>query len=314
MADYAPIRVSTLRGDQKIPFDAYVHVAGKYILMCREGDSFEGDRIERLRGKKLVKMYIAAKKAQVYQDYLHENIKRAYEASNNTSLEIRTQIIHGALQAAAEDLTEDPESKALYNVALDGAKRFNKFFTAEPKSLEHLLAIKNVDFNIAHHGVIVAALSLAICQELGLVEARPMQIDAMLVGCLIHDIEHNYNNVGRSERPDLLGRAEKNIYLKHSVDGHDRIKGFIHFDPLVRDIILNHEEKIDMSGPRKRREKDLDVFMLVTATANAFDTSLTYEGQTPREALKKFLIDKMGVLQLETMHGLQNALKKRGLV
>ena len=46
--EFLPIRVSTLRGDLKIPFSAYVKVAGKHICFCREGDSFEGDeRVSR---------------------------------------------------------------------------------------------------------------------------------------------------------------------------------------------------------------------------------------------------------------------------
>ena len=55
---YVPIRVSTLRGNLKIPFDAYVSVASKHILFCRKGDSFGGDRLDRLKKKKLKIMFI----------------------------------------------------------------------------------------------------------------------------------------------------------------------------------------------------------------------------------------------------------------
>lgn len=314
MADYAPIRVSTLRGDQKIPFDAYVHVAGRYILLCRQGDSFEGDRLDRLRGKKLSKMFILPDHQKAYDLYMHENIERAYSGSQGKPLEIRTQIIHGALQAAAEDLIEDPASSKFYEVAIEGARRFKGFLRSELQALEHLLNFKNIDFNVAHHGVIVAALALAIIDESGLAETSPMQVDPMLVGCFIHDLEHNYNNVNRSVPPRLLGKGELRVYKEHSVAGHERIKAFAHFDPLVREIVLNHEEKIDGSGPRQKREKDIEPIILAMSAANEFDLSLTYENASPKEILKKFLIDKMGLLKLEQMHSLQNVLKKRGLI
>lgn len=49
--DYLPIRVSTLRGDLQISFDTYVLINQKYILFCRKGDSFEGERLSRLKKK-----------------------------------------------------------------------------------------------------------------------------------------------------------------------------------------------------------------------------------------------------------------------
>ena len=53
--DYVSIRVSTLRGDQKIEFNAYLKINEKMVLYLRQGDSFEGDRLKRLKEKKLRK-------------------------------------------------------------------------------------------------------------------------------------------------------------------------------------------------------------------------------------------------------------------
>ena len=72
--DYTPIRVSTLRGDLKIPFDAYVRVAGKYILYLRKGDSFEGKRLNKLKEKKLRTMFIPFDSLKHYRSYMTENI------------------------------------------------------------------------------------------------------------------------------------------------------------------------------------------------------------------------------------------------
>jgi putative nucleotidyltransferase with HDIG domain len=314
MSDYAPIRVSTLRGDQKIPFNAYVKVAGKYILLCREGDSFEGSRLERLKGKKIAKMFVPLDQKAAYDAYIRINLDLAYNNTKDKPIEIRTQIIHGALQATADDLIEEPDAKDYYSVALDGARRFIKFFYSDPLVLQHILNLKNDDFSVSHHGVTVAALALAICEDMGLLESRAMQMELLVVGALIHDIEHNYNNLDRSTRPDLYNKVEIKIYERHSIDGHERIKTYQHFDPLVRDIVLNHEEKLGGAGPRKRREKDLDELVMVIAAANIFDHYLTYEQLHPRDALKKYLIEKMGILHLKPMKSLQAALKKRAII
>lgn len=314
MPAYAPIRVSTLRGDQKISFNTYVQVAGKYILLCREGDSFEGDRLEKLRSKKIVKMFIPEEQRKAYDAYLRENLDRAYNTSKDRPIEVRTQIIHGALQAVAEDLIESPEAADFYRVAIDAAKRFIDFFDAENDCLKCLIELNNPEFSISHHGVIVAGLSLGICQELGHLKPRSDRLEPLVVGSLIHDIEHNYNHLNRSTKPIQYSKPEKNIYLKHSIAGHERIKSHTHFDPLVRDIVLNHEESLDGLGPRGKREKEIDPFTLIAATANAFESMLTYEKLTPRDAIKRFLIDKMGICQLESMRALQNSLKKRAII
>lgn len=314
MNNYVAVRVSTLRGDQKIPFNAFVRISGKYILYCREGDSFEGPRLERLKSKKLLKMYIPQEQTKSYEEYVRENINSAYGQNKNKPLEIRTQIIHGALQGAAEDLMEDPRSQAFYAVAFDGAKKFAKFFFSEPNSLKSLLEIKNTDFNIAHHSVIVAALSLAIVEEMKFTETRPMQIDSLSVGCLLHDIDHNHNHLDRSINPEKYTKTEKIIYLMHSINGFERLKDQPFYDPLVLKIVAQHEEKIDGTGPQKVKEKDLDPFVRIVATANAFDHLLTYENLGPKDALKKILIDKMGQLSLDTMKALQTVLKKYGII
>ena len=49
---YISFSVSTLRGDQKIDFNAYVRINEKYVLYVRRGDSFEGSRLLKLKEKK----------------------------------------------------------------------------------------------------------------------------------------------------------------------------------------------------------------------------------------------------------------------
>lgn len=314
MPKYVPVRVSTLRGDLKIPFNAFVRVAGKHILFCREGDSFEGTRLERLRSKKLLKMFIPEDQIPAYESYVRESLNRAYDSSLGKSIEVRTQVIHGALQAAGEDLMDEPSNETFYKVALDGIKKFKEFFLRERFALKAMLDIKNTDFSVGHHGAVVAALSLSIAEEMNFNESHPMQIDPLCVGCLIHDIEHNYNNINLSVPMEELSEPEKLIYDKHTKDGLLRIKNDEFYDPIVRSVILQHDEKIDGSGPNKIREKDLNMLIHIVTAANAFDQYLTYGDLSAKEALKKMLIEKMGVVSLDAMRALQSALKNRGAV
>ncbi|MGZ3722165.1 MAG: HD-GYP domain-containing protein, partial [Bdellovibrionales bacterium] len=107
MADkYTPIRVASLRGDLKIPFDAYIFVAGKHILYCRKGSSFEGKRLERLKAKKLKKLFVKPEDEIPYRQYLEQSIDTAYNAKG--PIEMRAEVIQGFQQSAAEEFMEDP--------------------------------------------------------------------------------------------------------------------------------------------------------------------------------------------------------------
>jgi len=306
-----PIRVSTLRGDVKIKFNAYVRVAGKHILLCREGDSFEGERLARLKGKKLTKMYIPVEQEPSYQAYQAENLERAFDSKNPKSIEIRAQIVHGLLQAASDDFMELPESETLYSAIKDRTQKFMRLSIVEPDLLTHILEIKNVDFSVSHHAVNVAALSLAIAQEMKMIESHGIQMGPMIMGALVHDIEHIYNNINFTVPASELTKPEKSIHGNHAMAGHYRLKAFKHIDPTILVIASQHEERLDGSGPRKIFERDLDLIGMVVAAANDFEHYLLHGGLTPKEALKKMLIEKMGLIHLEAMRGLQEALKKR---
>jgi HD-GYP domain-containing protein (c-di-GMP phosphodiesterase class II) len=313
MSKYLPIRVSTLRGDQPIKFDAYVRVAGKYILFCREGDSFENQRLERLKSKKLQRMYIPVEQEGSYAKYMSHNMEKAYDTAAGAPVEIRAQIIQGALQAAVEDLAEDVSNQAFYKALMDSGLRFKEFLQ-EDSALISLLTIHNHEFNIAHHEVNVAALAIAIAEETGFAESHPMLMPHLIVGALLHDVEHHHDNLNLSTTSDKLPAAQKSIYDRHAGRGAEKIKQNAFYDSLVATIVIQHEERIDGQGPEALKEKDLHQAAQIVAVANAFDQYLQYEKIDPKEALRRILIEKMGILSLDVMKSLQNALKKRNII
>jgi HD-GYP domain-containing protein (c-di-GMP phosphodiesterase class II) len=314
MANYIPIRVSTLRGDQKINFNAYVRVAGKHILYCRAGDSFEGSQLSRLREKKLNTMYILEIELPKYEKYISENLRLAYDNSSSKPIEERGEIIQGIMQGAAEDLIDNLSDDVKYRLAVQGAKRFLEFLLSDPEALKSVLRVKQEEFSPAHHGVAVSALAIAIADELGIVKERPKQIDLLTVGCMIHDLEHEHLPFKHAySQEEIMTRGEE-LYNKHSALGTKRLNEAGFYDPLITDIIRYNEERIDGSGPHEKSVDDLDPMIFIAAAANSFDHYVNHENIPAKDALKKMLVDKMGVYPLETLKALQGALKKRGMV
>ncbi|MCB0408331.1 MAG: HD domain-containing protein [Bdellovibrionales bacterium] len=311
--DFVSIRVSTLRGDLKINFDAYIQIAGKQILYCRKGDSFEGSRLKRLKEKKLKKMYIRSDDEKLYRDYMSNNIEMAYDQNTDRPIESRAEIIQGVQQAAAEDVMDNPESEAFYNVAKEGSGRFVDFIKKEQKALCSILKLPNEDNSISHHGVTVASLAVGLAEKLNLDDTVPMNL--LILGALIHDIEHQHHPVPFQKTLQEMTTDEAALYEMHPYNGADRVKSFPFYDKTVINIILQHEEFIDGSGfPKGLREAELDPLAILVSTANSYDRLVSFYGKAPKDALKMLLIEKMGLHPLNHLQLLQTVLKDNGIV
>jgi HD-GYP domain-containing protein (c-di-GMP phosphodiesterase class II) len=311
---FLPVRISTLRGDQKISFDTYVRVADKYILFCRAGDSFEGDRLKRFDKKKVQLMFIREVDKPLYEKYVSENVRLAFDASSGKPIEERAEIAQGLLQSAAEDLIENLDDEVKYKLAVQGAQCFLQFITSDSEALRAILRVKQPDGKPPQRGVTVSALALAIADELGMVEERGMEIDYLTLGCMIQELEHKVRPFEHSYPKAAIDKEKEKLFIEHTIKGADRLKESPFIDPLVEKIVRYHAEKPDGSGPYGKKVDDLDPFIFVASAASAFDKYVSQNNMPTRDALRRMLVEKMGIIPLDTLKGLQDALKKRGLV
>lgn len=304
--DYVSIRVSTLRGDQKIDFNAYVKINDKMILYLRRGDSFEGDRLKRLKEKKLRKMYILTDEENSYRTYLQRNIEVAYEDTNK-DMQTRADIIQGSQQNNTEEVFENPENAASYNYAKDAAGKYVNFIMSNAQALSAVMNIENTDKNIAHHGVTVSTLSIALAQKLGISDPKKTQL--LTLGALLHDYGHHNSNLNLSQPLTSMSAADLELWTKHPTEGAQRVQDKKHFDQTVINIIGQHEETINGTGPKGMREKDMDPLAVIVSSANAMDRLITFEGVPKNEAAKKLMIEHVGKHPLQHIQLLNDILK-----
>jgi putative nucleotidyltransferase with HDIG domain len=296
--DYVPIRVSTLRGDQKIEFDAYIKINDKFIRYLRRGDSFEGTRLQRLKEKKLKKMFIQAGDEKNYRQYLQQNITMAYDKNSGKPMQTRAEIIQGSQQSHAESVVENPENEAIYNDAKDAAGKFVNFLINEDTALGHVLGIENIDQNIAHHGVTVSALSTALAHRLNITDDKLLQL--LSLGALLHDFDHFYSGLAIARPLKDFTPPEMKVYRSHPTAGAARVQDKKHFDQTVINIIAQHEEYIDGQGfPNNISEAKLDPFAVIVASCNALDRLITFEKIEKKAAVKQLMITAMGKYPLQ---------------
>ncbi len=308
LMSHVPIRVSTLRGDQPIEFDAYVKINDKHILFLRRGDSFEGARLSRLKEKKLKKMFILQDDEHNYRKYLERNIENAFDPKSGKPIETRTEIVQGATQARAEDVLENADNVDVYNDAKAGASKFVEFLNRENQALHQILTMENLDQNIAQHGVTVSSLAITLASRLGLKDSKQNQL--LSLGALLHDYEHFHQPLNIARPLDQFTPEELELYKQHPINGSRRLQDKKHFDQSVLKIIAQHEEFIDGKGfPQGLPENKLDILSIIVASANKLDRLLSFEKVPRSEIPKQLMMRYTGCHPLEHLQILSEIIK-----
>jgi HD-GYP domain-containing protein (c-di-GMP phosphodiesterase class II) len=305
---HIPIRVSTLRGDQPIDFDAYVKINDKHVLYCRNGDSFEGVRLSRLKEKKLKKMFIIEEQETNYRNYLQRNIDMAYDASSGKPMETRAEIVQGATQAKTEEVLENAGNASVYNETKADVLRFVEFLNKESTALGHILNLENVDNSIAHHGVAVSSIAIGLAARLGIKD--PKQTQMLSLGGLLHDYEHFHSGLKIGRPMGQFSPEELALYKKHPMDGLKRLQDKQHFDQQVLTIIREHEETVDGNGfPNGMKDNKIDGLALIVGSANRADRLLTFERMPRKDIPRNLMINFTGAYPLEHLKILGELLK-----
>lgn len=291
--DYISIRVSTLRGDQKINFDAYIKINEKMVLYIRKGDSFEGLRLKRLKEKKLKKMFIEPDFESSYRDYMQKNIEMAYDNKSDKDILTRSEIIQGEQQSKTEEVFENPELVESYLSAKDSSGKYVQFLMTNNDAVKSVMAIENTDKSMSHHGVTVATLSVALAHKLSGLD--PKQIQLLALGAMMHDFGHHDSALYPKKNRAEMTPAEIEIYKSHAAIGAKKVQDKKHFDQAVLRIINEHEECTDGSGyPLGLNEKKMDPMSVIVGTCNTLDRMITFEGFSKEDAAKKMMVEYMG--------------------
>lgn len=306
--DYVPVRVSTLRGDQKISFDVFIALAGKYVLYVRRGDKLDSLRLDKLKSKRLNKLYIAMSDEPLYREYLELNYALAFSKDSTAKIRTRAEIAHGAQQDQVEEVFEKPHSEAAYLTARDMCRQFSEFLLDNPEALREVLVIPNPTKNLAHHCVTVCSLALGLARELGLKDHKALGELAM--GALLHDIGHNQSDLNHAQPLSNLTREELKAYRRHPFTGAEILQDKKHFDERVIHIIMQHHECVDGSGfPNQLQKKNIDPLALIVAVAENYDRLVTFEELSHAEASQKLMIENLGRYPLDHIQSLLRIVK-----
>lgn len=157
----------------------------------------------------------------------------------------------------------------------------------DPSTVLHIQSLAEYDLYTYVHSVGVGTLTAAIALKMG--ESNPDVLKTYAIGGLLHDLGKKKIPLGVLNKAGPLTPAEWEQMKAHPSDGLSILDSFS-LDPIVKDIVGLHHEKLDGSGyPNGFMKDKIPLHVQIATTAdifNALTTSRCYHSKRNRfEAL-----------------------------
>lgn len=304
--NFVTIPLDSLVGDEKIDFDLYVVLSFKHVVYARKGDVFDLARLQRLREINVPNLWIRKEDEELYRKLKGRTVEKAYDLKSSLQPTARAAVLTSQQAAVAETLMKSPTDKVAYSQAVENVRRFTEVVTQDDLTLKILLSSARVDKSIAKHGVSVAAAAVMLAQVLNFGSAKDLYI--LGLGCLLHDAGHfGVPGSGFGKKITELTPLELKTYKEHTIKASKTPQIASHYDSAVVSIIAQHEELANGTGfPNGLTEKNIHPLAMIVATANCYDKLVTFENETPTNAVKRLVTEKIGLLPTAHLNAMRN--------
>lgn len=303
--NYTPVRISTLKPQKELPFPVYIFFKERHLLYIRAGDLIESPKFKQLRKQKITKFFISSADELKYQAFLEEMLNDTL-SDTSISVDAKLDIVEGSSHTALDKLAGDPGSQVAFQMTQSAAKGVSKVVLENPDALRTLFEKQGEEGElIVKHSMNVCALSVKLAEAK---KCTPKEIENLAIAALMHD-------VGLSEKEKKLfskaksdfSSEDKLLYFKHTKEGLNILKERKWINSEIINLIENHEENLNGTGPFKKGK--LSKLEEILSLVNAYDKKIMCEGKTPTEAIKEFKIEEIGNYGLQTIQELEKVIK-----
>lgn len=309
---YTPLQIATILPGRTLQFDLYIFFKEQYIVYADRNAKIDQEKLSKLKSQKIARFYITRDDEANYQQFLNEILS---EAENDPLLDIdkKADLVEGAVGTAIEAMGQDPASEASFNMTKRAAKSLFTVVQSNPDFLKKVYGRpKGPLSNVIKHSLNVCALATKFASENGFSE---LEIDDLGTAALIHDIgltkldkdsKNLFMKPSKAFTPD-----DKRIYNIHVADAEKLLEEKSYVTKSVLDLVVNHEENLTGSGPKKL--KKLAPLQGLLNLVNCYDKKVMTQKISPKAAMKEFQIDEVGNYDLKMINKFKKFLKAQGL-
>lgn len=306
---FIPVRLNTLRGGDTIRFDVFIRVGEKMIHYLRRAESFDQERLRSLKAKGVRKLFILTQAEPDYLRYLDEGIQSL--GDGRVLLEERAAVANDALMNLSASAERSFESETRYREMEGRVQKVIGFVRSENGAALSMLRQSGVAGDELQHAANVVTLSLMLAAKVKI--TQPKEIVNLSIAALMHDIGKAGLNLDFNVSREQLSPEALALYKSHPAAGIEKIRDKPYVNPEILTLILNHEEIGEGVGfPEEKRISTLPLLQQVLNLCNEYDRSCTVMKLTPEQAIKRFLVERIGLFPLPLIMSLKEVLQAGG--
>jgi HD-GYP domain-containing protein (c-di-GMP phosphodiesterase class II) len=311
MSPYVPLRISTLRPNQVLGFDLYIYFKETYLKYASRDESLDAEKLEKLKAQQLARFFITQEDMEHFQATTGRELQ-SIVANPSIAPHEKLAFTEGAAQSALEGANPTHTEQG-YGFAKTAAISLRQVIAKNPQMLKAIFGKKSKETDLMiSHSLNVCALATKLAELMGHTED---ELDDLACAALIHDI--GLVKLKTSERglflkdASELAPSEKITYYAHCKDSVLLLRDKPYINKRVQDLVINHEENLQGSGPN--RSRNLTPLMEILSMVNLFDKILIVGGIGILDAYQQFQINQIGNYSLPLIKKFKEVLIREGM-
>ncbi len=289
---HLPVLIETLEPTESLPFPLYLQLGDALILFRTTRDRLGEDDISQLHGGEKTELYTPIIDSKGYLPLLRGSFEKILSEPGDPAVRLRDCARRGVV--ATEHIIRNTEAQESHGCAQAFVGALVHILEECAFRFSATAGILESHPNLAEHSVHVCVQGLLLGRFLELPDLEELGVSLLLhdVGLLGVDEE---DTDPRTENP--IRRAR---YEEHPLAGARMLSRAPWLTAGIRDVVLNHHERIDGSGfPRGLREDRLTPAVRLAGIVDTFDRRSTGRtGGKPRgtfEVLQEMVRKEEGI-------------------
>lgn len=293
---FTSIRIDEFYSSSAVLFDIYIKLSeNKYLKILHTGDTFSKERLDKYKNdKKVENLYFHNSDRR---KFIHYNNFLSKRMMDNKNIPVANKV--NILKNVTEKFIEEAYTVGIRPQVIEQGKEVceNVFSMIEKQNDLYtvLKSYQNFDPSAYTHAFLVTLYSTAIIKQFEWQSKATIETTAM--ACMFHDI-------GKTLLPkDFINLSVKDmtpeqleIYKKHPELGFQIVENNRQMNHSVKQIILHHHEAFDGTGfPFQKKGNKIPTLANIVCLADDFVHIMIDEKLQPTEALRRILMDKVGV-------------------
>ncbi len=266
---YFRIRLSTVRPNEELPFDIFIHVDQKMIQYIKQGDKLKSEKIILLHEKDTGEsFFVDNKDKDTYRNY----VKASMNSSTMSNLE-KANILRESSIAILEDLFENPDVGQAIEDTRPVIADLLTFMENAPESIGNLISLSGHDFYTYNHSFDVSIYSLGLGQALGFDKAT---MEELGLGSLFHDVGKRMVSLDILCKRGPLDDAEWTQMRMHPQYGLKILNEHYNISEGIKAACYEHHESWGGGGyPQDIAAQEIHPFARIVALTDTYDAMTT---------------------------------------